>query len=95
MPPDEQELSKLRELTVEPDRIVVRAEDQGPGIADIEQAMQPGFSTAPDWVRELGFGAGMGLLNIKMHTDAMTLDSQLGKGTTLEFVVYCNRSHDA
>jgi len=80
---------------VEPDRIVVRAEDRGPGIADIEQAMQPGFSTAPDWVRELGFGAGMGLLNIKTHTDAMTLDSRLGKGTTLEFVVYCKRTHEA
>ena len=73
---------------VERDRIVVRAEDAGPGIPDIQQAMQPGFSTAPDWVREMGFGAGMGLPNIQTHTDTMRIDSEPGKGTTLEFVVF-------
>jgi anti-sigma regulatory factor (Ser/Thr protein kinase)/predicted transcriptional regulator len=58
--------------------------DEGPGIADIEQAMQPGFSTAPDWVRELGFGAGMGLHNIKTCADKMDLTSTVGKGTRLQ-----------
>ena len=48
------------------------------------KAMQPGFSTAPDWIRELGFGAGMGLSNIKACADGMKLDSQVGVGTRLE-----------
>jgi len=69
------------------DVIKVNSVDHGPGIADIEKAMQPGYSTAPDWVREMGFGAGMGLPNIKDCTDRMKIDSELGKGTNLEFVV--------
>lgn len=73
------------------ERVTVTATDSGPGIADIEQAMQPSFSTAPDWVRELGFGAGMGLCNIKNCTDAMNLASEVGRGTTLEAVVYLGR----
>ncbi|HAQ60880.1 TPA: serine/threonine protein kinase [Candidatus Delongbacteria bacterium] len=67
-------------------RIVVT--DTGPGILDIEKAMLPGFSTAPGWVRELGFGAGMGLPNIKKFTDKMTLESVVGEGTRLETVVF-------
>ena len=66
------------------DTIRMEVVDEGPGIADIEQAMQPGFSTAPDWVRELGFGAGMGLHNIKTCADKMDLASTVGKGTRLE-----------
>jgi len=72
---------------VEEDKIQVNAIDNGPGIPDIEKAMQPGFSTAPDWVREMGFGAGMGLPNIKNCTDEMKIDSKVGKGTNLEFTV--------
>ncbi len=73
---------------IEGDKIKVNAIDQGPGIPDIEKAMQPGYSTAPEWVREMGFGAGMGLPNIKNCSDEMRLDSKPGKGTNLEFVVF-------
>ncbi len=55
--------------------------DHGPGIANIEQAMQEGFSTAPDNIRSLGFGAGMGLPNMKRYSDYMKIESELGKGT--------------
>jgi len=72
---------------ITPEEIRVEAVDQGPGIADIEQAMQPGFSTAPEWVRELGFGAGMGLNNIQKCSDEMHLTSTVSSGTRLEFVV--------
>lgn len=73
--------------SVQPHRIRIDVTDEGPGIPDIEQAMQPGFSTAPDWIRELGFGAGMGLSNIKNCADKMRLNSKVGKGTHLEVVV--------
>jgi len=73
---------------VEEDKIRVNAVDNGPGIPDVEKAMQPGYSTAPDWVREMGFGAGMGLPNIKNCTDDMSINSRPGKGTNLEFIVY-------
>ncbi|HUL19966.1 MAG TPA: CBS domain-containing protein [Thermodesulfobacteriota bacterium] len=78
------------ELTAElqPAVIRVRAIDHGPGIPNVDQAMSPGFSTAPNWIRELGFGAGMGLMNIKRCADSMRLESTLGKGTRLEIVVY-------
>lgn len=69
-----------------PDQVKVIAVDSGPGIPDVEQAMQPGFSTAPDWIRELGFGAGMGLSNIKSCADRMSLTSTVGVGTRLEIV---------
>lgn len=74
--------------TIEPNRVTVNAVDKGPGIPDVELAMQPGYSTAPDWVRELGFGAGMGLPNIKNCTDEMKIESEVGKGTNLQFIVY-------
>lgn len=67
-----------------PERIRIIATDSGPGIPDVEQAMQPGYSTAPDWIRELGFGAGMGLSNIQACADKMTLNSTMGVGTRLE-----------
>jgi CBS domain-containing protein/anti-sigma regulatory factor (Ser/Thr protein kinase) len=72
---------------VRPDRIKIEALDKGPGIPDIEQAMQPGFSTAPDWVREMGFGAGMGLPNIKSCADEMHLGSTVGVGTHLTIII--------
>lgn len=75
---------------IEKNRVKVIAQDNGPGIPDIELAMQPGFSTAPPWVKELGFGAGMGLPNIKKCADEMKVESEVGKGTKLEFIVYTN-----
>jgi CBS domain-containing protein/anti-sigma regulatory factor (Ser/Thr protein kinase) len=68
--------------------ITVEAIDKGPGIPDVEQAMQPGFSTAPDWVRELGFGAGMGLVNMKKCSDEMELKSSVPDGTHLTMQFY-------
>ena len=62
--------------------------DDGPGIADVEQAMQEGFSTAEEGVRDLGFGAGMGLPNMKRYSDEMTIDTEVGKGTTVTMTVY-------
>ncbi len=71
------------EVRVEPDAIAIILEDHGPGIADIEQAMQAGFSTAPDSIRSLGFGAGMGLPNMKRYTDHMEIESTVGVGTRI------------
>ena len=68
--------------------IIVEAIDNGPGIPDVERAMQPGYSTAPDWVRELGFGAGMGLVNIKKCSDDMDLKSSVPDGTHLTMQFY-------
>ena len=74
-------------VEIYPDKVEISLVDHGPGIADIEKAMQEGFSTAPDNVRDLGFGAGMGLPNIKKYTDSMRLESEVGKGTTLHMTV--------
>ena len=70
--------------TVEPGLVTIEAKDDGPGIPDVELALTPGYSTAGDWVRELGFGAGMGLCNIKRWADEMSLNSVVGKGTLLK-----------
>ena len=70
-----------------PDGLKIDIKDSGPGIADVEKALQPGYSTAADWVRELGFGAGMGLVNIKRCADSMELTSEVGKGTHLKITV--------
>ena len=72
---------------LEPHQIRIVITDKGPGIPDVEKAMQPGFSTAPAWVRELGFGAGMGLPNIKKFTDKMILRSTITKGTRLVIII--------
>jgi CBS domain-containing protein/anti-sigma regulatory factor (Ser/Thr protein kinase) len=72
---------------IDPHQIKIVITDKGPGIPDVEKAMQPGFSTAPGWVRELGFGAGMGLPNIKKFTDKMTLRSTVEIGTHLEIII--------
>ncbi|MBO5295733.1 MAG: ATP-binding protein [Clostridia bacterium] len=69
------------------DRIEILLTDNGPGIANIDLAMQEGFSTAPDNIRSLGFGAGMGLPNMKRYTDSMQIDSALGKGTRILMTV--------
>ena len=64
-------------------------EDKGPGIENIEQAMQAGYSTAPDSIRSLGFGAGMGLPNMKKNSDEMTIDSKVGIGTRIVMKIMC------
>ncbi len=71
----------VAEVKVAEDCIEIILEDRGPGIKDIEQAMQAGFSTAPDAIRSLGFGAGMGLPNMKRYTDYMDIQSKVGEGT--------------
>ncbi len=74
-------------VDIQPFCIHVVVEDEGPGIEDIEKAMEEGFSTATEEVRQMGFGAGMGLPNIKKNSDEMTLTSIPGVGTRLEFIV--------
>lgn len=69
------------------DHIKIILKDQGPGIANVEMAMKEGFSTAPDNIRSLGFGAGMGLPNMKRYTDSMDIESELGVGTTITMTV--------
>ena len=76
------------EIDIAPDRIDIQLIDHGPGIPDVEKAMQEGWSTAPDNVRSLGFGAGMGLPNIKKYTDQMNIDTEIGKGTTVSMTVF-------
>jgi CBS domain-containing protein/anti-sigma regulatory factor (Ser/Thr protein kinase) len=71
-------------VQVRPDQVNIYVSDSGPGIKDVEKAMRPGYSTASEWVRELGFGAGMGLVNIKKCADEMDLISKVGKGTHLK-----------
>ena len=78
------------DVDIAPDAVHMVLRDQGPGIQDISLAMQEGWSTAPDDVRSLGFGAGMGLPNMKKYTDEMTIDTEVGKGTTLKMTVLVN-----
>ncbi|MCI7263955.1 MAG: ATP-binding protein [Otoolea sp.] len=77
------------EITVEvsPEQIRMVLDDVGPGIPDIEMAMKEGYSTAPDEIRSLGFGAGMGLPNMKKYTDEMDIQTELGVGTRITMVV--------
>ena len=75
-------------VEIDPEKVVILLEDNGPGIADVNKAMQEGWSTAPDNVRSLGFGAGMGLPNMKKYSDEMTIDSVVGEGTKLKMIVY-------
>lgn len=72
---------------VTPEAITVTLEDSGQGIADIDRAMQEGFSTATQEIREMGFGAGMGLPNIKRNSDDLRITSQVGVGTTVRIKV--------
>lgn len=78
----------ILKLEVEPHRITMSTTDDGPGIADIEQVLQPGYTTATEQVREMGFGAGMGLVNIKRCVDKMDIESTVGKGTKLTMRIY-------
>lgn len=81
--------AKGGEITVEitPSEIKMILADVGPGIPDVDQAMKAGYSTAPDEVRSLGFGAGMGLPNMKKYTDDMKIDTTIGVGTTITMIV--------
>ena len=73
---------------IEPDKIILKVEDKGPGIPDIDWAMQEGNSTASPEVRNMGFGAGMGLPNIQKNVDKLNVTSTVGVGTTVEMEVY-------
>ena len=75
------------DVNVSPDKIEIILSDNGPGIQNIELAMKEGYSTAPDNIRSLGFGAGMGLPNMKKYTDAMRIESEVGRGTTIYMTV--------
>lgn len=74
----------LLKATIYPDYTELRIIDEGPGIPNIELAMKEGYSTAPDFIREMGFGAGMGLPNIKRCADEFSITSEVGKGTDLQ-----------
>lgn len=76
----------VAEVEIFEDRIAIDLIDTGKGIADVEKAMQEGYSTATDAIRELGFGAGMGLPNMKKYSDNMQIDSIVGQGTTVHLV---------
>ncbi|GHV03368.1 serine/threonine protein kinase [Spirochaetia bacterium] len=80
----------LIQCSIQPDKVTIIAADTGPGIADVNQALQEGFSTANEWVRSLGFGAGMGLANTKRVSDEFTIHSALGSGTRVRSTVFLN-----
>lgn len=75
-------------IDIDTDKIQIKVNDKGPGIEDIEQAMEEGYSTASEQVREMGFGAGMGLANIKNNSDEFNITSEVGVGTQLEIIAY-------
>lgn len=70
-------------VEISEDEVVIELIDEGPGIPDVSKAMQEGFSTAPAAIRSLGFGAGMGLPNMKKYSDEMEIETEVGKGTTV------------
>jgi len=78
----------ILKLEVEPHRITMSATDEGPGIPDTEKVFEPGYSTATEQVREMGFGAGMGLVNMKRCVDEIKLESIMGKGTKLVMRIF-------
>ncbi|MGI6606442.1 MAG: ATP-binding protein [Peptococcia bacterium] len=75
------------EARIDPGVVTIIARDVGPGIADVDQAMAAGFSTAPEEVREMGFGAGMGLPNMRNCSTEFSIKSEAGKGTTITMVI--------
>ena len=72
---------------ITPERVLLTLEDRGPGIADLDLAMREGYSTAPEWIREMGFGAGMGLPNMKRNSDELKIDSVVGRGTKVTILM--------
>lgn len=79
------------DVVIDKDKILITITDNGPGIEDIELAMQEGYTTAPDSIREMGFGAGMGLPNIKRYSDEFEIESTMGEGTVLKIAVYLKK----
>jgi len=79
-------------LNITPEKLHLKLEDEGSGIENIDLAMQEGFSTATDEMREMGFGAGMGLPNIKRNADKLEISSTPGKGTTLDIIFCLNKT---
>ncbi len=84
----------IMKLILTSDKIIIKVDDEGPGIPDIELAMQPGYSTATPEIREMGFGAGMGLPNIKKNADIFNINSTVDKGTNLEIIINLNTKND-
>jgi CBS domain-containing protein/anti-sigma regulatory factor (Ser/Thr protein kinase) len=82
------------EYIINEDKIVLVFEDKGPGIKDIDKAMQPGYTTSASWVKELGFGAGMGLSNIKKCSDIMDIKSTVGKGTRIKITIFTGEENE-
>ncbi len=82
-------------FAINPDEMILEISDDGPGIVDIEKAMQSGFSTASDEHRELGFGAGMGLPNMKKNADDIIVESEKGHGTRIRMVFFIDKGGDA
>ncbi len=80
--------SGIADVEIDSEKIRIVLTDKGPGIPDIPRAMEEGFSTATPQVREMGFGAGMGLSNMKKNSDAMNITSETGKGTVVELINY-------
>jgi serine/threonine-protein kinase RsbT len=80
--------SGIIEINIDEEKIKITITDEGPGIIDIEKAMVEGYSTASPQVREMGFGAGMGLANMKRNSDVMKITSEPGKGTFVELINY-------
>ena len=81
-------------VDIDSDKIHILLEDEGPGIPDIRKAMEIGYSTASPEVREMGFGAGMGLSNMQNNSDKLEITSQVGCGTTVMIINYFNNSKD-
>jgi CBS domain-containing protein/anti-sigma regulatory factor (Ser/Thr protein kinase) len=82
-------------LALDRGRVTITAEDAGPGIPDVEAALQEGFSTATEWIRSLGFGAGMGLPNTRRVADEFSVESAAGTGTKVTAVIYVEAKHEA
>jgi len=77
----------MMNYSITSESVKIRVQDMGPGIEDVDQAMKEGYSTAPDYIREMGFGSGMGLPNIKKNADVLTVNSIPGEGTIVEFTI--------
>ena len=76
------------DVEIDENKICILVSDEGPGIPDVELAMQPGYSTASKEVRDMGFGAGLGLPNIKKNTDELVIETKVGKGTSVKMTNY-------
>jgi anti-sigma regulatory factor (Ser/Thr protein kinase) len=82
-------------FAINPDELIMEISDDGPGIGDIDKAMRAGFSTATDEHREMGFGAGMGLPNMKKNADDIIVDSEKGQGTCVRMALFVGKGGDA